>query len=196
MLDRVTRGKLGLRERQDHPPLDDLLRLVHPAQLIPQPDGDDTGADRRQGRRGTELDELALEDGCAGPPKAMLRKCVAVGRERGDQPRARLCECRGERLVQGDRYLVAACVGPTDPANPRCDHTQPTTDDATVVVGDEAQSVGVEQQPHRGVRARPAAWGGFPEAQDLAEVVSGVRSDRRQAQRVAIGTNGRSGSPT
>ena len=56
------RGELRLGERQDHAPLDDLLRLVHAAQLVPEPGIDHAATELRNGAVRARTRERALVD--------------------------------------------------------------------------------------------------------------------------------------
>jgi len=174
LLDGVARSELRLGERQDHASLDDLLRFVHAPHVVPQAGRDDARPDRIQGDGAADVRDLAVEHRGACWPEATLRERVAVARDRCDHPRACRCERPGQRIGQFVRGVAVHGVDAIDPADATGDRPQATADDALVVLRDEADRGRVQQQAHRGVGAGPHVARGFPETQDLSEIVGGV----------------------
>ena len=78
------RRQLGLGERQDHAPLDDLLRLVHAAQLVPEARVDHPAAELRDRAVRAAARERALVDPALG-----RRVSAPLEARAGREPRRR-----------------------------------------------------------------------------------------------------------
>jgi hypothetical protein len=192
----VAAGELGLGERQDHPPLDDLLRLLHSLQRIPEAGADQLAAELDEragggGRRQQVTLEVAklVRAAIAALPEVAGELLTPLG-DRSEGADATLRDASLELLEQPLRdHLLVSALGaqaqPIDPSGERRECRQHRAVEPSVGVGDEHDRSLVTQQADRlfdGDSAAPGFGDGrlFPELEDLRQVLGSVVADEHR----------------
>ena len=194
--DAVAAGELGLGERQDHAPLDDLLRLVHAAQLVPEPRIDHPAAELRDRSVGARARQRALVDVEPGRRVAAPGECRAFLRHDHDALHAPVCEHGLDSVDEPRLRLVVLGDDDADPAGAARGRTGGDADERAAVLGHHRHRALVRQQ-HQQPLDRLAALGrALQQPQRAGEITVLVGANRSFHPRTILGRSTGTTGPT